>query len=253
MEVISTIQERQIFIRDEIDAVKQLEQAQYDINRTFLKIGEILFTISERQLYLEWGYDSLWEFIESNERFEFERRTAEMLMRIWRFFGSNSTLPIKPTLLAEIGYTKSYFLTQLRKEGILTAANLKEWIDKAMNMSVRAFKKEVDKALGKEIKEDDNWVSFYFRVPPEDMDKINEAIYAIAKLEGIPPEEVSKIRGTLLSRVIQDWMDYYSPIIYNEELTDGEKVAARILKIKQQLEALYPGVRVILPGENGNV
>ena len=135
----------------------------------------------------------------------------------------------------------------LRKEGILTNANLEEWIDKAINMSVRQFKKEVDKALGKEMKEDDNWVSFSFRVPPEDMDKINEAIYAIAKLEGIPTEEISKMRGTLLSRVIQDWMDYYSPIIYNEELSDEERKAAKLLKIKEQLEAVYPGVKVVLP------
>ncbi|RMD46275.1 MAG: hypothetical protein D6834_02740, partial [Aquificota bacterium] len=127
------IQQQQVIIKDEIDAVKQLEQVQYELNTKFLKLGEMLHTIAERNLYQEWGYSSLWEFISANPQLEFERRTAEMLMRIWRNFGAGSTLPINPKILAEIGYTKAYFMTMLRKEGKLLQSNLQEWIDKALS------------------------------------------------------------------------------------------------------------------------
>lgn len=248
----TTQQIQQVQITDEQTAVKLLEQAQYNIQANFLKIGEYLHTISERGLYQEWGYNSLWEFISSNPKLDFERRTAEMLMRVWRYFGTGSTLPISPKRLGEIGFVKAYFLTMLRKEGKLTTSNLDEWIEKALSMNVKQFKREIDKALGKEVDESkDNWVSFSFRVPPESMEKINQAIQAIAKLENIPEDEVRQKRGELLSRVIEDWIDYYAPAIYNEELSDMERVAFRLKKIKEQIEGIYGefGVRVIIPTE----
>lgn len=239
----------EVQIRDEQTAIKLIEQAQYNIQANFLKIAEYLYTISEKELYQDWGYSSVFEFIESNPRLEFERRTAEMLMRIWRNFGTGSTLPINQKTLAEIGYTKSYFLTMLRKAGILTKSNLDQWVEKALSMSVREFKREIDKILGKQEENNENWVSFSFKVPPEAMDSINEAINGIAKLENIPEEEIRNKRGELLARIIEDWKDYYAPIIYSEELSDEEKVAARLIKIKEQLEAIYPGVKVLLPKE----
>ena len=248
----TTQQIQQVQIKDEQTAVKLIEQAQYNIQANFLKIGEYLHTIAERNLYQEWGYNSLWDFIYSNPKLDFERRTAEMLMRIWRNFGTGSTLPINPKVLAEIGYTKSYFMTMLRKEGLLTKSNLQEWIDKALSMKVIEFKREVDKALGKEVDESkDNWVSFSFRVPPESMEKINQAINAIAKLENIPEEEIRQKRGELLARVIEDWIDYYAPAVYNEELSDMERVAFRLKKIKEQIEGLYGrfGVKVLIGSE----
>ncbi len=248
----TTQQIQQVQIRDEETAVKLLEQVQYNIQANFLKIGEYLHTIAERNLYQEWGYNSLWDFIAANPKLDFERRTAEMLMRIWRNFGTGSTLPIPPKILAEIGYTKAYYMTMLRKEGILLQSNLQEWIDKALSMKVVEFKREVDKALGKEVDESkDNWVSFSFRVPPDAMDKINQAIQAIAKLENIPEDEIRQKRGELLARVIEDWMDYYAPAVYNEELSDMERVAYRLKKIKEQVEGLYGqyGVKVVIPSE----
>ncbi len=248
-----TIQQiQQVQITDEQTAVKLIEQAQYNIQANFLKIGEYLHTIAERNLYQEWGYNSLWEFIEAHPKLDFERRTAEMLMRIWRNFGTGSTLPINPKILAEIGYTKCYFLTMLRKEGVLLQSNLQEWIDKALSMKVVEFKREVDKALGKEVDENkNNWVSFSFRVPPESMDKINQAIYAIAKLDNIPEDEIRQKRGELLSKIVEDWMDYYAPAVYNEELSDMERVAFRLKKIKEQIEGLYGqyGVKVLIGSE----
>ncbi|MCX7726215.1 MAG: hypothetical protein N2053_05150 [Chitinispirillaceae bacterium] len=245
--MFSEVVKAPVQIKDEKMAVQLLSQAQYDINTTFLRVAEYLCVISDRFLFQEWGYSSLWEFIDSHPELEFERRTAEMLMRIWRTFGDKSDLQIESRTLAEIGYTKSYLMTILQKEGLLSRSNLQEWVQKAKEMSVREFRKEINKALGKESKDEDVWVSFSFKVPRDAADIVNDAILAVAKLEGIPQEDVRNKRGELLARIIEDWRDYYSPIIYNEELTDEEKVAARLLKIKEQLEATYPGVKVILP------
>jgi hypothetical protein len=67
----------------DIQSIRQeLENLSTEVERNFLRIAEYLVLLDERQLYLASGYASLWAFLDSIPTFNYERRTAEMLMRV---------------------------------------------------------------------------------------------------------------------------------------------------------------------------
>ncbi len=230
--------------------VQYIEQAVRDIESKFISLGKYLCKMYDRELYRNLGYKSLWEFIEAHPKLTFERRTAEMLMRIWRFFGEGGKFPISVGTLSEIGYAKAYLMTRLYEGGILSRDNLDEWIQLAKESTYRKFKLEVDKALGKEepSEEELNWKTVSFRVPPDYEDEIEEAINTMAYIEGVEdPEEIRKRRGDFLVKILVDWVGYYSLIYQKDEYKDNE--ARKMFKLEQVkgiLENTFDDVLIVV-------
>ena len=226
---------RQVF--DVKRAVEEIKVLSKQAERNFLKIGRLLHAILESEGYTQLGFKSFDEFLEGN--FSFERRTAQMLIRVWVYFGKGMAIKIDEEDLAEIGYTKAYVLTQLWDAEVLNKDNLKEWLEKAKELSYRAFKLEADRAMGKYKKTEDelNWKVIKLRIPPEDVEFIKEVVKDIALLEGIEDErEIEKREGELIVKALRDWHDYYYPVLDREKFSNEEVRFYKLKQVKDQLE-----------------
>lgn len=226
---------RQVF--DVKKAVAEIRTLAKESERNFLKIGRLLHAILESEGYTQLGFKNFEDFLEGN--FSFERRTAQMLVRVWVYFGKGKAIKVAEEELAEIGYTKAYVLTQLWDAEVLNEENLKEWLEKAKTLSYRAFKLEADRAMGKLRKTEDelNWKWVRLRVPPEDVEFIKEVVYDIALLEGIEDErEIEKREGELIVKALRDWHDYYYPVLDKEKFSQEEVRQFKLRQVKSQLE-----------------
>ncbi len=252
-EITAFNQLRPAIVREAEDArsiVQFIEQAAKEIESKFIAIGKYLCKMYDRELYRDLGYKSIWEFIDANPNLNFERRTAEMLMRIWRFFGEGGKFPISTNTLAEVGYAKSYLLTRLYEEGVLTKENLNDWIQKAKENTYRKFKLFVDEALGKEppSEEELNWKTVSFRIPPGYEESIEEAINVMAQIEGVEEqEEIKKRRGDFLVKILEDWVGYYSIIYQKEELRNNEALKEfKLRQVKGLIEKTFEDVVLVV-------
>lgn len=226
---------RQVYdIRQQIAEIKALEK---QAERNYLKIGRILYNILVSEGYTQLGYRNFQDFLDGE--FSFERRTAQMFIRVWVYFGKGEAIKIPEEDLAEIGIWRAYVLTQLYAAGVLTKENVEEWLKKAKENSYRKFKLMADEAMGKYRKSEDelNWVNVRLRVPPEDKEFIEEVVRAIALMEGIEDErEIEKREGELIVKALRDWYDYYYPVLNPEEFKKEEFREFKLKQVKNQLE-----------------
>lgn len=225
----------------DIQSIRQeLESLSMEVEKNFLRIAEYLVLLDERQLYLASGYASLWAFLDSIPTFNYERRTAEMLMRVWKTFGRNGKFPVPEKKLLRIGFAKAYQLTRLYEVGKLTTGNWEEWFSLAEEKPFREFKLEVDSTLYGEEKEHLTWVTLSIRIPPDVKDRIDKIVEEVAFLEGITdPAEIKKRKGELLLKVLEDWESYYAPVLYREEYNREDIKRFKLRQIKAQVEGAF--------------
>lgn len=241
---------RQVF--DVKKAVQQIKELTKQSERNFLQIGKLLYSIYKSEGYLQLGFDRFEDFLEGTV--SFERRTAQMLMRVWYYFGKGEAIKIDEEDLVEVGYTKTYVLTQLWDAEVLNEENLKEWIEKAKELSYRAFKLEADRAMGKHNKSEEelNWASVRLRVPPEDVEFLAEVVRDIALMEGIEDErEIEKREGELIVKALRDWHDYYLPVLDRESFSREEVKHFKLKQVKSQLEGTMDVVMHIYDRKTG--
>ena len=226
---------RQVFdVRKAVEEIKELTRQS---ERNFLQIGKLLYSINKSEGYLQLGFDRFEDFLEGTV--SFERRTAQMLMRVWYYFGKGEAVKIDEEDLVEVGYTKTYVLTQLWDAEVLNEENLAEWLDKAKELSYRAFKLEADRAMGKHSKSEDelNWKWIKLRVPPEDVNFISDVVRDIALIEGIEDErEIEKREGELIVKALRDWHDYYLPVLDRDGFSREDVKSFKLRQVKSQLE-----------------
>lgn len=254
MQQLSRPAEVRYALAQDIESIRrELEALSAQVERNYLRIGEYLVLLEERQLYLTAGHGSLWSFLDSIPTFNYERRTAEMLMRVWRTFGRRGKFPVSEEKLVRIGFAKAYQLTRLYEAGKLNAETSGEWFEKAERLSFREFRLEVDRELYGEEREELTWVSVSLRIPPDAKDRLEQIVEEIAFLEGITdPAEIKKRKGDLILKALEDWESYYAPVLYNEEYSREDVRKYKLKQIKAQVEGAL-GVRVQYLNENGEV
>ncbi len=239
-------------VAQDIETIRrELEKLSSQVEKNYLRIGEYLVLLEERQLYLTAGHGNLWGFLDSIPTFHYERRTAEMLMRVWRTFGRNGKLPVPEDRLIRIGFAKAYQLTRLYEAQKLTVENWEEWFERAERLPFREFKLEVDRELYGEEREDLNWTTISLRIPPDAKDRLEEIVEEIAHLEGIDdPAEIKKRKGDLILKALEDWESYYAPVLYQEDFSQEDVKRFKLKQIKTQVEGAF-GVRLRIVDENG--
>lgn len=216
--------------------------------KNFLRIGKLLYEVRHGELYIQEGYSDMWSWFREN--FNFEVRTAQMLMRIWAYFGVGRAILIPEQTLAEVGYVKSYLLTMLYDCGKLDSSNLKDWIEIAKENSTREFQSIVRENCGRHDEDKEKWVSVSLRIPPDGLERFEEIINAVAENEGIRPDEVKKKRGELVLRILEDWYGYFYDVLYAQDIDKEEKRNLKIKKVIDQLEGAFK-VKVAVFDEDG--
>jgi len=242
-EIVAVEVQRQSDIKAIVNELKGL-MAQTEKN--FLRIGKLLYEVYKNELYLQDGYKDFWDWFET-QAFNFETRTARMLMRIWSYWGQGNAYRLSEAVLIEIGYTKAYMLTTLYDCGaIRSEEDLKQFIEFAKNTTTREFARLVSHHRGQQKKEEEAWITYKLRIPPDSADRLEEIVRGIAFLEGIDDEEeIKKRAGDLVLKALEDWYGYFMPVLYSNNLSSEERRQKYMSVIVKQLEGTF-GVNVIV-------
>lgn len=121
-EPYSELRERAISCKDGID------RGRWDLS-------EILYRINREQIYLQWGYSSWEEYVQTE--MEYTLRTAQYLTSIYEYFAITLSKDLSPEerqkvidKIRDLGWTKARSLVD-----VATLKNLDKWIEKAKGMS----------------------------------------------------------------------------------------------------------------------
>jgi len=209
-EIVAVEVQRQSDIKAIVNELKGL-MAQTEKN--FLRIGKLLYEVYKNELYLQDGYKDFWDWFET-QAFNFETRTARMLMRIWSYWGQGNAYRLSEAVLIEIGYTKAYMLTTLYDCGaIRSEEDLKQFIEFAKNTTTREFARLVSHHCGQQKKEEEAWITYKLRIPPDSADRLEEIVRGIAFLEGIDDEEAHRKNPQLTEALFDLCIKHTSAVI----------------------------------------
>ena len=167
--------------KDPEEASKLIAQAIFikdDIEGKFWELGEVLFTIFNKQYYVDAGYHDWREFC--NDMLDIKWRTATYLKDI---YGKFSPLGVEEPDRKGIGWSK---LKELLP--IVNAQNVDYWLGmaKEKKVSVHVLNSMVKFALGKITKEEADKVPqvIAFRLYVEQMENVERALELSRKLTG---------------------------------------------------------------------
>lgn len=163
------------------DIRTRVEKLKGFIDDSYIHLGRDFHEIQRRSLHKEWGYETFKVY--ACAEFDGGYRQARRLKDIYRRLIDQ--LRLTEADMADIHLSKA--------ETILPVAsyeNIDEWLGKARTLTLDALRIEVAKEQGRTARARSKWVTFTFKVRPEDAEIVDAAFDRFESEGGRTPGEM---------------------------------------------------------------
>lgn len=216
------------FARDEVIRLRR------DVERSYFKIGGLLYKISREFWYKKWGYETFKDYVE--QEVGFSVRKAQFLIGIWNWFVVQVGDKTVIEKVAQLGWSKAAVLV-----GVVTKHNVDAWVEKGKQLTVAGLNAEARMVLeNRPVEQAERAERKGFLLHNDQIDAVEEAINVACRIGNTDKQ------GQALSLICTEFLASH---LGDEaaKLRSGQDVAGGIRGIKQRLITILKRFERALP------
>lgn len=177
---------------------------------TEVRLGKLLKVVRDRELYLQWGYETWEKYVSEEVKIHIE--TARTALRVERELIEKSGFTEEE--ISEIGITKANILTKAVPAGKLTPENKSEYIEMAKATASEPLRQRVQQIVSESPIPVPSLMPITFYLTNEQQETINRARELASQLTNSqdPGQQLTSIAQEYLGTVSED--DAKAPEIY---------------------------------------